>query len=276
MPEMYKGKIPIIKRSLDEGWIRGLPDGETFGTGCIERDFDIDPVAVGDSPAEMQLIPDSEWDARWEESEETESSLEHLFLRGEKPAFELLNQNGFPDCWAYSTAHALMFSRLKQAPGMSVVRLNATAVATMLRQTNGGWCGLSGKFAREHGYPAIGNGVGEWPELTRKGKDTPELRANMALHKSTEDWYDFGRREYNQVLTQRQLMTQSFNNNPSPADWMPYGHSMMIARIVRVEKGRWLPLIFQSYKGWGYHGFGVLPIWPNNAISIRDTTASVR
>jgi hypothetical protein len=240
----------------------------------VERDFDIDPVMMGDSPDGIQLIPDSEWDARWEEAEANETSLEHMYLRGDKPAFELLDQNGFPDCWAHSTAHAMMFDRLKQ--NLPVVRFNAVAIATLLRQTNGGWCGLSGKFVRQDGAPVIGTGPGEWPYQSRKGKDTPELRAMMALYKSTEDWYDLGKREYDQVLAKNQQVTMSFQNNPVPADTMPYGHSMCQIRVVRVEKGRWLPLILNSWKGWGYHGLGVLPIWPNNSIAIRSTTSTVR
>jgi len=270
MADMYKGKIPIIKRSLDEGWLRGVG---SMSFGCIPRDFSVDPVAMGDSPSAMKLVDPSEYDARWEEDEANESSLEHLFLRGDKPAFELLDQDGFPDCWAHSSPHAMMLDRLKQH--LPVVRFNGVAIATLLKQLNGGWCGLSMKFLRENGAPEVGTGPGQWPYQSRHGKDTPELRANMALHKDTSDWYDLGKQEYNQTLTQQQLYTCSFENWAMAADWNRFSHSMCLVRIVRVEKGVWAPLVLQSWKGWGYYGLGVLlDFWPDNAVAIRSSTPS--
>lgn len=270
--DFYRGKIPIIKNSLDEGFIRGLP-GAIPATGAIDRDFDIDPVAVGDSPDSIELIDPSNWDAAWEEQEAEQSSLEHILTRSGNPAFDVLDQNGFPDCWTHSTAIGMMMERLKA--NVMPLRFNGVAVATILKQTNGGWSGLSLKFAREHGFPVVGTGVGQWPYQSRKGKDTPELRASMKKHRVVEEIYDLGRREWDQVLSQKQLATLSFSVMAMMGDWMPYGHAMAIVRIVKTEAGRWLPLVFNSWKGWGWNGLGVVPIWPNNAVAIRATTPSV-
>lgn len=273
--DFYKGKIPILRRSLDEGFLSNRGDSDI--RGAVERDFDVDPVEMGDSPAGMQLIPESEWDARWEEQEDSQSSLEHMFLRDGGPAFDLLDQNGHGYCWAYSTGHAIMLDRMKQ--NLPLVRINPHATAAIIKggRDEGGWCGLSMKFGREHGYAVEGTGPGEWPLHSRSLKnDTPELRASMKLHKAEEDWYDLGKREYDQVLAKSQLVTCSFMNNSSPADWMEHSHSMNIVRVVRVEKGRWLPLILNSWKGFGFHGLAVLPTWPNNAVSLRASTPSVK
>ncbi len=178
------------------------------------------------------------------------------------------------NCWTHSTAHTIMLMAMAQ--GQPVVRLNAVAVATMLNQTNGGWCGLSMKFARENGYPEIGTGPGQWPYQSRHGKDTPELRANMKKHLNLEDWYDLGKKEYNQTLTKQQLQTCSFNNHPMATDFNRFGHSMACVRIVRYEKGAWAPLIMNSWVGFGYYGLAVLAdIWPDNAVALRSTTPSV-
>jgi len=271
--ELWNGKVPIIRRSLNDGFLRGDPG--TASTGCIPRDFHIDPVRMGDSPDGMQLIPESEWDARYEEQEAQQSALDHIYLRNGTPAFEFLDQNGFPDCWAHSTAHALMLNRMAQ--NLPPIRLNAVAVATLLRQTNGGWCGLSMKFAREHGYPVIGTGPGEWPYQSRRGSDTPELRASMALHKSEEDWYDLGSQEWEQELSTRQLATCGFNNWPAPVDFNKYSHSMCQLRRVRIERGAWGGLILNSWVQFGYHGLCVIPdstTRPNNAVALRASTAS--
>jgi hypothetical protein len=35
------------------------------------------------------------------------------------------------------------------------------------------------------------------------------------------------------------------------------------------------PIVLQSWKGWGYHGLGLLyGMWPDNACAIRSTTPS--
>src|SRR5574338_729599 len=114
MPELYKGKIPICRRSLNEGFIRGMPDVEHLATGAIPRDFSVDPVEMRDSPSGMKTYDPSEWDALYDKGEEAQDSLEHLYLRGDNPAFQFLDQNGFPDCWCHSTAHAAMFGYLLQ------------------------------------------------------------------------------------------------------------------------------------------------------------------
>lgn len=276
MAELYRGKIPIVRRSLNEGFLRGLPDPEHLSTGAIPRDFEIDPVLMGDSPDGMVLIPESELDARFDEQEATKSSLEHMYLPGDgtKPAFEFLDQNGFPDCWFHSTAHAGMFDHLKH--GLPVIRYNAVAGATLMRQTNGGWCGLSMKFGRENGFPVIGTGPGEWPYQTRRGSDTPELRANMAKNKVAEDWYDLGRREYDQELSRSQIWTCLFNNCPVPSDYNRFGHSMLSVRYVRISRGEWGLLTLNSWIGFGYFGLCVLAgMLPDNAVALRATTPSV-
>lgn len=272
MPDLYLGKIPIINRSLDDGFIRGDVPTE-LSTGCIERDFAIDPVLMGDSPSGMALVDLSEYDARYEEQEREQSSLLHMFLRGDKPAFVNLDQNGFPDCWAHSTAHTIMLDCMKQ--NLPIPRLNAVAVATMLRQTNGGWCGLSMKFGREKGFPLAGNGPGEWPWQSRHGNDTPELRAAMAKHKAEEDWYDLGSQEWDQHLSDRQLATCGFQDWPAAVDYNKYGHSMAQFCKVRIEKGRWGKATLNSWLGFGYHGVCIIPddvAMPNNAVALRAST----
>lgn len=276
MPEFYRGRIPVIRGSLDAGFLSGAPDPEHLSTGAVPRDYDVDPVLLRDSPAAMQLIPESEDDARFDMQEETKSSLEHLYLPGDgtTPAFQFLDQNGFPDCWVHSTYHAVMFGYL--AAGLPVPRLNAVAGATLIGRLDGGWSGLSMKHAREHGCPLVGTGPGEWPYQSRRGRDTPELRASMARHKAAEDWYDLGRQVWDQELTRRQLATCCFNNHPAPSDYNRYGHAMLTIRYVRLGRGDWGWLTLNSWKGFGYHGLCVLAgMNPDGAVALRAVTPAV-
>lgn len=270
MAELYKGKIPVITRDLNEGFIRGTPDHEP-ATGCVPRDYSIDPVEMRDSPGQMVLDDPGVWQAEYDKAEAAESSLEHIYLRAaEAGAFEFLDQNGFPDCWAHSTAHAIMLDRLKQ--NLPYVKLNAVAVATLMRQTNGGWCGLSMKFARENGYPVVGDGPGQWPYQSRRGSDTPELRASMAKHKDLKDWYDLGRAEYDQALSKAQIVTCLNDDFPVPSDYNRFSHSMLSLRYIPKYDGF---LTLNSWQGFGYHGLCVLKgMTPDNAVALRSSTPS--
>lgn len=274
MADFYKGTIPIF----DDASPHEATNPAGVGYGLVPRDYSIYPQSMFSPPTQMQIIPASEWDARYDEQEATKSSLEHLYLSGPngEPAFRHLDQNGHGYCWAYSTGHAMMLDMLKQ--NLPPVRLNPHAVAAIIKggADEGGWCGLSAKFAKEHGYAVEGTGPGQWPLHSRNLKyDTPELRAEMAKHKIVEDWVDLGQQVWNQNLTEAQSATCSFNNIAGPEDFGWWGHSVCRIRHVRLEAGSWGKLILNSWQGWGRHGLGVLRGSKMNcmgALAVRATT----
>lgn len=267
--DLYKGKIPIIYNSLNEGWMRGASqlDIAVATTGCVPRDYSVDPVEMRDSPASMTLFEESEWDAIYDERQKNESGMEHIILRAiDRGEFFFLDQARFLDCWTHSTAHAIMLDALKK--NLPMPKLNAVTVATMLNRTNGGWCGLSFKFARDNGFPIVS---ADAPYQSRSWRDTPAFRESMKQHRVLEDWYDLGRAVYDQKMTKKQLATASFNNCPSPSDYNREAHSMCTVDWVRTERGVWGPLTLNSWKSFGYHGLCVLAGWvPDNACSLRD------
>jgi hypothetical protein len=278
MPDFYTGaygnKIPIID---DDPTARDLQFPGGVGYGCVPRDYAVQPPEMFDPPTAMALIPESEWDARFDEQEENKSSLEHLYLSGPggTPAFEHLDQGTDGHCWAYSTGHAMTFDRLKQ--NLPPVRFNPHGVATMLKRFNGGWSGLSAEFAREHGYPVEGTGKGQWPFQSNNSKyDTTELRAEMAKYRVAEEWVDLARPVYSRNITEQQSATCSFNNIPGPEDFNHWSHAICRIRHVRIEKGSWGKLFLNSWKGWGRYGLGVLrgsKMRCDGAMAIRRTTA---
>lgn len=275
MTEFYKGSIPIYDPDVDEEAL--YPKGATFG--LVPRDYSQDPESMFAPPREMTLIPESEWDARFDEQERLGSSLEHIYLSGPggTPRFKNLDQNGHGYCWAYSTGHAIMLDRLRR--NLPFVRLNPHATAAIIKRgrDEGGWCGLSAKFARENGYAIEGNASGQWPLHSRDLRfDTPALRASMAKFKIDEDWVDLSRQVYDQNLTWAQLATCLLNNIPCPTDFAWWGHSVCSKRLVRIERGSWGLLIINSWLNWGRYGLGVLrgeKTKTMGALAIRSTTA---
>ena len=154
--DFYKGTIPIIETDQPETELL-RPPGATFG--LIPRDYSRDPESMFAPPSEMQIIPQSEWDARYDEQEDQQSSLEHIYLSGPNggPAFVNLDQNGDGYCWAYSTGQSIMLDRLRR--NLPMVRLNPHATAAIIKRgaNQGGWCGQSAQFGSEHGYAVEGN-----------------------------------------------------------------------------------------------------------------------
>lgn len=268
MAELYLGKIPIIRRSLNEGFLRGLPDAEFRQANTVARDFREDPVSVSASPAEMELVPESDYDAIYEERQASGSGMGNKLIRAlEAGEFKFADQSRFPDCWYHSPVNGIALARLLQ--NLPFVMFNAVAGATILGRTNGGWCGLGLKDCIDNGPPVAGDGEGEAPYQSRNVRNDAAFKANRARHKVTESWYDLGRDVYDQVLSDRQISTCCFQDNPVPADWMAHGHSMLIADKVRVERNSWGRLVLNSWQGFGYLGLCVMMQAPDNACSIR-------
>jgi hypothetical protein len=164
------------------------------------------------------------------------------------------------NCWSYSTGTSIMLDRLRR--GLPLIRLNPHGPAAIIKKgrDEGGWCGLSGEFGRDVGYPVEGTGPGQWPLHSRNLKyDTPQCRAEMAKYRVQEDFVDLTRQVYDRNLTEQQVATSGFNNIPGPRDYNHWSHSVAGVRWVRVERGSWGQLILNSWgKGWGRFGLAVL------------------
>jgi hypothetical protein len=255
--DFYKG-IPIIDCAKEEN--RAIVNPMGVGSGLVPRDFAAHPHNVfGAPPSEIQTIPKSDWDAYYDEQEEQESSLEHIFLRGGKPAFVNLDQNGDGDCWAYSTGHAIMLQYLRDNPGGKVPRLNPHFIATYLRRFNGGWCGASMDVATRVGCCEEGTGPDQWPLHSHSTGLLTQVRLDAAAkHKVVRNIYDIAKPIYGQEMTELQSATLGLTNVPAPEDFNEMSHSMCKLRWVRIERGSWAPLIINSWRGWGRDGLGVL------------------
>lgn len=248
--------------------------------GYVERDLTESPIEMFAAPSGLQLIPRSEWDARIDEQEALQSSLEHIRLAGNYgQPIPSLDQDGYGYCWAHSTTHAVMLTRA--VANQPYVPLSAFAVAAIIKgyRDEGGWCGLSAKFARERGIPS----QKFWAQKSMsRSNDNADTWANAGLHKVTEDWVDLTRPVYDNVMTFDQVATCLLCNIPVALDFNWWGHSVAGLRLVRVEDGSYGIKIWNSwYVGagveWGDRGMAVLrgsKAVPNNAVALRVSGAS--
>lgn len=267
--DFYHGNIPILDDADPRTHALLRPAGATYG--ATPRDYSTDPPTMFADPSGLATIDPADWDAYFDEQETQESSLEHLYLRGGKPAFTNLDQGSDGDCWSYSTGHAMMLAALRD--NREVKRLNPHFIATYLKRFDGGWCGASAKVVREVGCCEEGSGSLLWPLHSHNtALLTPERLAAAAEHKSVEDWYDLTKQVWDQAMTARQLATCGFMNIPAPSDFNWWSHSVCQVRWCRIERGSWGPLILNSWKGWGRFGLAVLrgsQATANGAVAIR-------
>lgn len=251
-------------------------DGIPRSRGLVPRDYNEYPVEMFAAPSDMPLIPRSEWSARIKEMEQTQSRLSDIRLSGDAGnPIPSLDQDGVGYCWAHSVTHTVMMVRAVN--NQKYVPLSAFAVAAIIKggRDEGGWCGLSAKFAREVGIPS----QTLWPQGSRKlSLDTPEMRANASLHKITEDWVDLTRQVYDQDLTFDQLATCLLNRIPCAVDFNWWSHSVCALDLVEVEPGSFGVRILNSWSdSWSDRGMGVLrgqQAIPDGAVATRVVPAS--
>lgn len=246
-----------------------------FGRGYEPRNFATHPLSMFAPPSGLALIPRSEWSARIKEQEATKSRLSDVRNAADngKP-FVNLDQGQVGYCWAHSTVHCVMVSRAVN--NQPFVPLSAYAVAAIIKRgrDEGGWCGLSAQFCRENGVPA----QKYWPQGDRSlSNDTPEMRANAALHKVTEDWVDLARPVHSQNLTFDQVATCLLAGVPCAVDFDWWGHSVCALDLVEPEPGSFGLRILNSWKNWGDNGTGILKgskAIPVGAIAVAATGVS--
>lgn len=264
---------PIIDDGTpDDDLLNPVVDGEPKGRGAIERDYALYPAEMFAPPSELVLIPRGEWSARIKEQEETKSRLSDILLAAGVPSMDQ-GSNGY--CWGHSTVGAVQ--GIRAVNNQPYVPLSAYMVCAIIKggRNEGGWCGLSAKFLREHGVCS----QALWPQGDRNLRlDTPEVRANAALHKVTEEFVDLTQSVYDQNLTFEQVATCLLLNIPCALDFNWWSHSVMGCDLVEVEPGSFGIRIRNSWSdSWGAKGFGILQgnkARPDGALAIRVTGAS--
>lgn len=277
------------------------PTSEThdsrFRRGMVARDYNIHPVDMFSAlpTAQIPLIDPSEYDDRINEQEKNESSAEHIWNRS---GLICLNQNGFGYCWAHSTVHGIILSRLIANEPMPP--LSAVGLASIVKKGSdeGGWCGESADFARKNGVPLAsaypqdlgtdhlndGRHQGQIDRILLQSYQKYNNAATLAsgaFNKLTCDFTDLTRDVYDQNMTARMVDTCSLLNIMVPADFNWWGHSVLIGRLIGSKKTGYKRRIFNSWWDspgvpWGENGWGTLAgskMQPDQALGIIAVSA---
>lgn len=223
-------------------------------------------------PAQLQLIPRSEWSARIKERKRLKSGLRDVRDTGNGGSpIPSLDQGQVGYCWAHSVTNTVQLQRA--AVNQPYVPLSAYAIAATIKKgrDEGGWCGLSAEFARDKGIPS----QALWPQGDRnyRAHDTAEVWADAARHRITEDWVDLTSQVYDQTLTFDQLVTCLLTNVPVAVDFNWWSHSVCAVDVDEVSSGSFGIWIWNSWgDGWGQNGMGLLQgqrAIPDGAVATR-------
>lgn len=226
--------IPIIDDSNWQQYAQDqVVDGEVKSRGLIPRDWKAKPqgcFAFAPPFPSDRIIPESEWEGRFQEQKEKKATLADL-REANYSTLKSLNQNSYGYCWAFSTTKTLMY--LRALMNLPPKILSGWAVGSIVKnyRNEGGWGGESIEFASKVGIPELS----VWPQGAVNPKyDTQEMRANAALNKLTE-WWDGAQ---NRETAKQQMVTAFLEGKPCVIDLDWWSHSVCGIAIVSLSPFR--------------------------------------
>lgn len=259
----------------DDNWEAVVEAGRQNGdnNGCIERDFNEYPIACMSGLTEFpdELLIDPSEQPHWLEKQiEAKAQLSDIRNRGNYgQPIPSLDQNPWGYCWNHSTVHAAMLVRASN--NQPYVPLSAFAGAAIVKNYRdlGGHCVQALQFIREVGAPS----QALWPQKkVDRRLDTPEMRANAALHK-VEEWWDFSQ---NKAKRTQQMISALLRGIPVAMDVYWWRHSICVLDVLGFNPLR--VRIWNSYGDqYGNNGTEILEgnrAMPDNAVAPRVIVAS--
>lgn len=243
-----------------------------FAKGLVPRDYGLHPVGCYSASKpfddEMDVIGREEWPERCADQNEYESSLYHVYERGDNGRpIPSLDQNGQGFCWTYSVVACVQ--ALRALAGMPFVQLSPHAVSCKIFnfQDRGAWAALALDFITENGVPSDSH----WPQKSMNRKyDNAETWANAKRHRVTEGFVDLDVQHVSDAsLTFDQVATCYLNLIPVANDFNWWGHSVMGLQLIDRkpelkqqglnDPDRWGNKIKNSWRDeWGDRGYAIL------------------
>lgn len=238
--------------------------------GLVPRDFDAQPhgmMGAEPFPDEL-LIDEAEWPERIAEQTAKQSSMLDLRNTGmDGQMIPSLDQDGVGYCWVHSGTNCMKMGRV--ISGLPYVPLSAFMAGSLIKHyRDEGGNGIDGiRFFQEVGICS----EQYWPAQARNPKyDTPEMRANAALHKALR-WWDLSP---DATKRRKQVGSCLLRNIPLLGDFNFWSHSVFVGRLVSKDETD----IWNSWGDkWSQNGVGRLQgykAWPDNAVALNVETAA--
>jgi len=243
-------------------------DGQSVNVGGEVRLLSRLPPEPGHNPreyskvfsAEVQDIPESEWEVRIKEQLATKRRTSDF------QKFDPDNQGSHPICWAAGTAHAAATCRVIQ--GYDYVQLSAGDMATEITGgvSSGGYEGNAVRRMVKHGV--CSSKVWGY-QSSRPSGTAEEVAASRAMHVALEAY---------ELETKADYVTAALMNFPMTVAYNSWRHVVMGCDVVWVD-GRVQFRIRNNWGAWsasndaGFSGYAVMR-FPDSGWAFRQLTAS--
>jgi hypothetical protein len=246
---------------IDDSTSMDVVISDDHSRGLIPRNFATHPVGTYDHiPAAAIDMPTLEMDEiieRVKYREEIGATVRAIRrTRGPKGGMiPSLDQDGVGYCWNHSGTMGVMLARAIM--NQPYVPLSAFMVGCIMKdyRDRGGWGADGVDFISKHGVPD----ERYWPQRSMKRSlDTPEMRANAALHKITEGWIDMQTEVWDRSMTWKQQLSWLAAGGLIVADYNWWGHSVLLMDLVILDGKPWPRGINSWGDGYGDKGEFIL------------------
>lgn len=226
---------------------------------------DHDPRGYSREMDAMEIIPESEWEARIKEKIEQQSLISDF------QNWTCQDQGHYPTCWANGPAGAAGTQRVIQ--GQRYREISGMSIAWFFgRGHSGGYEGNALKYSAEHGW-AFSEHWGN-RDATDHSQD-PDVLADRPVNRALE-WVDLG-------SDPQKLMTALLNNWPVALAFNGWSHVTMAVDPVDAQhyriRNNWGDS-FGAKNRYGFGGYAVFPLrgGPHGSFSsgyaLRQQTSS--
>jgi hypothetical protein len=213
--------------------------------------------AASEIPADF-LIPESDWEPRWNEQVRTNSTLEHLIKRH---GVQIKNQKRTNYCWIFGPTYAAEVVRALS--GQSYLSLSPASGGAQIKnyRNSGGWGIEAIKWIAERGLVPSQF----WPDTAiDRAHATAENRERAMGFRSTE-WYGFPDRDV------RYVVSAILRRLPVPVGYSWWGHEVCSIGLAFSGGSLARLRIANSWDvTWGEQGYGWVEgrrMTPDDAVS---------
>jgi len=241
---IYSSDMVVIDDTNYTQWVNPIVNGERRGTGYQAPA--VKPRAANNFAALSErygipLLPESQWDQRIDELEQSRSTLRNLC---DDMGMSVLDQKSTNYCWVFGPSQCARIVRLQET-GRIFDYSPASAGARIKNYKNvGGWGREAIEWFRVNGL----NFQSDWPPTEiNKRYETPENVAKAKLHLVLEYWY---------LDTFEQMASVILSGFPCSPGYNWWSHQVCGVGII---KGNHDLLIANSWgTGWSDNGYGIL------------------
>ena len=241
------GGVPVYDDSNFAQLLAQASDITKFGSGYIARNFEARPFGSIVRPYTGPVFDMKELKERIIDKEAQKSGLAEMHR---KLGIPILDQGQYGYCWMFGTVAAMMMAYAKNGGQVPFLSAASAAAKGKNYRNEGGLAEEALRYIEKYGVST----TKYWPDggVADRKYDTPEQRANAALHKAVEF-------EELPSMDLMALASALVVDLPCTGGFAHWGHLVALAQPRIMPDGS-IGIEFPNSwrKTWGKNGWGIL------------------